>query len=65
MHINQFKRYFRHVLQKPTKNLKQNELPFGYDQDSKYVKKPTVFDLGKLIKENLPRHLWDLHLNDN
>jgi len=60
MHLNQFKSYFRHILQKPTKNLKQNELPFGYDHESKYKSKPTVFDIAKFIKENLPRHLQNL-----
>jgi len=55
MHVNQFKKYVRQVLLKPNKKLKQNELPFGYDEESRHLPKPTVFDIGKFIKQNMPR----------
>ncbi len=39
----------------PSKKIKQNELPFGYDEESRHMPQPSVLDIGKFIKENMPR----------
>jgi hypothetical protein len=45
----------RQILTKPSKNIKQNDLPFGYDEESRHLPQPTVLDLARFIKENMPR----------
>lgn len=55
LHLSQFKKYVRQILTKPKKKIKQNELPFGYDEESRHLPKPTVLDIARFIKENMPK----------
>ena len=55
MHLNQFKKYVRQILTKPSKKIKQNELPFGYDEESRHIPQPSVLDIAQFIKDNMPR----------